>query len=262
MAKKKLGIGEPLINKKFKTKEEAIAYAKRLKEFIRYNCKTKKRFCQAVIAVSNNNAVLIIDSAYADSKNVGRPKKEKHITEMKCYDNYNKETDWHIHLLLVAYPCCAMMTDIKNYVDKNWYKAEDIFDKNNYDWTKARVYKKQCNIGVAEYVFKQEEDIRFCDYNFTGIEIVPRGYSLKKLYYEYMKVNKAKWNDNNYYTRQGREKIKKHYNELLTYYFGISEEYDKKAQEKYLNDKLEISNKVQKVSHKRLIENVDFAGSY
>ncbi|MCI8567687.1 MAG: hypothetical protein HFG48_00020, partial [Bacilli bacterium] len=224
MAKKKLGIGEPLINKKFKTFEEAVAYAKRLKEFIRYNCKTKKRFCQAVIGVSNNNAVVIIDNAYEVSNSVGRPKKEKHRTEMKCYEEYGTETDWHIHLLLVAYPCCAMMSDIKNYVDKNWYKAEDIFDKSKYDWTKARVYKKQCNIGVAGYTFKQEEDIRFCDYNYTDLELVPKGYSLKKLYYEYLKVNKAKWNDESYYTRQGREKIEKRYNELLTYYFGISKE--------------------------------------
>lgn len=262
MAKKKLGIGEPLINKKFKTFEEAVAYAKRLKEFIRYNCKTKKRFCQAVIGVSNNNAVVIIDNAYEVSNSVGRPKKEKHRTEMKCYEEYGTETDWHIHLLLVAYPCCAMMSDIKNYVDKNWYKAEDIFDKSKYDWTKARVYKKQCNIGVAGYTFKQEEDIRFCDYNYTDLELVPKGYSLKKLYYEYLKVNKAKWNDESYYTRQGREKIEKRYNELLTYYFGISKEYDKKAEEKYLNDKLELSNKVQKPNHRRLIETVDFARNY
>lgn len=93
MAKKKLGIGEPLINKKFKSLEEAMGYAKRLKEFIRYNCKTKNRFCQAVIAVSNNNAVLIIDSAYEVSDRPGRPSKEKHRTEMKYNDNYNKETN-------------------------------------------------------------------------------------------------------------------------------------------------------------------------
>ena len=54
MAKKKLGIGEPLINKKFKTFEEAIAYAKRLKEFIRYNCKIKKRFCLFFKRFRNN----------------------------------------------------------------------------------------------------------------------------------------------------------------------------------------------------------------
>ena len=109
MTKKKLGIGEPLINKKFKSLEEAMGYAKRLKEFIRYNCKTKERFCQAVIVVSNNNAVLIIDNDYGVSDRPGRPSKEKHRTEMKMYEYYEKETDWHIHLLLVAYLCSAMM---------------------------------------------------------------------------------------------------------------------------------------------------------
>ena len=39
------------------------------------------------------------------------------------------------------------------------------------NWSKVRVYKKQCNVGVVGYMFKQE-DIMFCDYNYTGLELV------------------------------------------------------------------------------------------
>ena len=89
-------------------------------------------------------------------------------------------------------------------------------------------------------MFKQEEDIIFCDYNYTGLELV----------------------QNHYDTRQGREKIEMCYNKILTYYFGISKEYDKKAEENYLQDKLELDNKVQNINHNRRIENIDFAVNY
>lgn len=41
MSKSKLGISSFDLNMRFKDKDEAIKYAKRLKEFIRYTCKKK-----------------------------------------------------------------------------------------------------------------------------------------------------------------------------------------------------------------------------
>lgn len=43
MSKSKLGISSFDLNMIFKDKDEAIKYAKRLKEFIRYTCKKKAR---------------------------------------------------------------------------------------------------------------------------------------------------------------------------------------------------------------------------
>ncbi|MFA7689146.1 MAG: hypothetical protein WCX96_03575, partial [Bacilli bacterium] len=56
MARKKLGIGSIEINKKFKDKEEAYRYAKRLIEHIRYVCKKNAKkgwYAQAMVVVSN-----------------------------------------------------------------------------------------------------------------------------------------------------------------------------------------------------------------
>lgn len=56
MSKKKLGIGNIEINKKFKDKEEAYKYAKRLIQKIRYVCKVKADkgwYAQAMVVTSN-----------------------------------------------------------------------------------------------------------------------------------------------------------------------------------------------------------------
>ena len=51
MSKSKLGISSFDLNMRFKDKEEAIKYAKRLKEFIRYTCKKKENKRKIVITL-------------------------------------------------------------------------------------------------------------------------------------------------------------------------------------------------------------------
>lgn len=61
MAKKKLGIGNIEINKKFKDKEEAYRYAKRLIEYIRYIINknaNKGWYAQAMIVSSNQKKII------------------------------------------------------------------------------------------------------------------------------------------------------------------------------------------------------------
>ena len=53
MTRGKLKLSSFDIDKRFESKEEAIKYAKRLREFIRYNCKKRNWSAQAIICVSN-----------------------------------------------------------------------------------------------------------------------------------------------------------------------------------------------------------------
>lgn len=77
MSKSKLGISSFDLNMRFKNKDEAIKYAKRLKEFIRYTCKKKADkgwSAEAMICVSSNkgNSTIVY---YEHNGKVGRPKK-------------------------------------------------------------------------------------------------------------------------------------------------------------------------------------------
>lgn len=236
-------------------------YAKRLKEYIRYNCKGKKRFAQAAIIISNTNGDYIIDSAYKPSNKVGRPEIVKHICSFGCR-NKELNTDCHLHLLLVSYPSCIMQTDIKRYIEKNWQEIPSLYKVEEFDWkyVGVKVYKKQCNIEVSSYMFKQAEEILFCNYNYLDREIVPKGYSLKALYYEYLKVNSAKWYSNEYLTRKGKAKVVKRYNELMAFYTSIMKEYDDKAELKFKKALEERLNKVQNANHKRFFYDPMFSG--
>lgn len=257
---KKLNVCQPMINKQFKNKEEAYMYGKRLKEFIRATCKKKNWFAQAMISISCSNADMISDMSYSPSKGkVGRPRKERHLSDLGCKgEKLNKE--WHLHLLLVSKPSSALMGEIKRYIERNWKTVAKIYDYEDFDSTKVKVYKKYCNIGVAEYMNKQAEEVLFCNDNYSGEEVVPSGYNLRKLYNEYLKVNKAKWYDDEYYNRNGRKKIMSKYNELLNYYRCITKEQDNMVNESHMK-KVQY-NKVQENYSRRKLVDLMFSGEY
>ena len=76
MSKSKLGMISFDINKKFKSKEEAYRYGKRLKEFIRYSCNKYNWAAQALICISNIKG----SSSYLyfeHNGKIGRPKKKR-----------------------------------------------------------------------------------------------------------------------------------------------------------------------------------------
>ena len=101
MSKSKLGISSFDLNMKFKDKDEAIKYAKRLKGFIRYTCKKKARngwSAEAMICVSSNkgNSTIVY---YEHNGKVGRPKK---LISKYHSENGNIKVDWHLHIFLVS----------------------------------------------------------------------------------------------------------------------------------------------------------------
>lgn len=118
MAKKKLGIGQMEINKKFDSYEDACRHAKNLKQFIYDLCKRKAdkgRMAQSMTVVSNtrSNSTQL---KYID----GKPRLIiNDIIVDKIYHGDYK-TDWHIHILIVSKPSVAFRNEIKKYVDKNW----------------------------------------------------------------------------------------------------------------------------------------------
>lgn len=76
MSKSKLGMSSFDIDIKFKDKEEARRYAKRLIEKIRYICNRKKWSATAMVCISNIKGNSCY-SHYEHNSKVGRPKKVK-----------------------------------------------------------------------------------------------------------------------------------------------------------------------------------------
>ena len=226
MAKSKLGMSSFDIDIKFKDKDEARRYAKRLIEKIRYICKKKNWSATAMVCISNTegNSTYV---HYEHTGKVGRPKKVKEIHPYKS----NIEVDWHLHILLVSKPSYAFREEIKNYIDKNWYggmKYKDFDVTKLYD---KKTYKKNTNIKKAEYFINQADEILFCNYNSNGI--VPKGYSLKDLYNTYMKCKTAL----RYARSTGNEKrlaLEDKYRDIMNFYFNITKEQDKKMIDKFM----------------------------
>jgi len=191
MSKSKLGISSFDLNMKFKDKEEAIKYAKRLKEFIRYTCKKKENkgwSAEAMICISSNkgNSSIVY---YEHSGKVGRPKK---VINKYHSEKDSIKVDWHLHILLVSKPMYAFREEIKKYIDKNWNEVKVEKEKFNYKKIKdkSKIYKKDTNINKAEYFIDQADEVLFC--NYMSVEIIPDGYSLRDLYFAYIKMMTAR----------------------------------------------------------------------
>lgn len=194
MSKKKLGIGTIDINKKFKDKEEAMKYAKRLKQFIDDLCERKGWQASAIIGISRLKKE-VSNIRYEVSGKRGRPKKIVNIDNAIANNWYKGDylVDWHLHILIVSKPSYAFRNAIKCYIDKNWKDIDNehiVKEFNLEDLDKKEVYKKKCNVKMADYFIWQSEEVMFCHRNCSGEEDLK--YSLKQYYYEYLKVDSAK----------------------------------------------------------------------
>lgn len=279
MAKKKLGISSIEVNKKFASEEEAYKYAKRLKSFIDYQCKKKADkgwYAQAMIVVSNMNKEV------SQLKNVnngkrGRPKKELVIDEYIANNWYKGDytVDWHLHILLVSKPSYAFRTAIKGYIDKNWFDVDNLYDKKETH-NKKKVYKKNCNIILADYFINQSSKRIFCNFNYSKEEKLK--YTLKQYYNEYLKSDNAKlklireniekpMSEETYLKKI--EKIEKRFNDIFNYYYTISKKNNIKTQNDFMKsvrlnkilnnyEKKENSNKVQSIRRRIIEEDVSF----
>ncbi|MGN1342821.1 MAG: hypothetical protein ACI4VL_06515 [Bacilli bacterium] len=250
MAKSKLGMSSFDIDIKFKGKEEAKRYAKRLIEKIRYICKKKGWSATAMVCISNTKG----SSSYVyfeHNGKVGRPKKVK---EIYPYIN-NVEVDWHLHILLVSKPSYAFREEIKKYIDKNWYGGKKVNDFDITGLYGKKTYKKNTNIKKAEYFIEQAEEILFCTYNYGNEVVIPDGYSLKDLYNAYMNMMTAR----RYALSYGNEKrlaLEDKYYNICKFYWNITKEQDKKIADKFMKEvrlikiaenyeRIEKNNKVQ-----------------
>ncbi|MGE5456341.1 MAG: hypothetical protein ACM3O4_04495 [Ignavibacteriales bacterium] len=261
MTRKKLGISQIEINKKFASREEAFKYAKSLREFIRYTCKKKAKNnwqAQAMIIVSNIEGSTSY-AYYELNGQVGKPRKKREL-----FNNKEIYTDWHIHILLVSKPSYAFREEIKKYIDKNWIELESLFNKDDFLYAKLKykkkVYKKNTNINFAEYMINQNVDILFCNYNYTSEKIIPDGYSMKDLYKGYMKSRTAyrycgKYIKNNNWDE--KEKIDNNYYRIKEFYYNITKEQDKKEIDSFMK-KVRISKIVEnKERRSNKIQNID-----
>lgn len=278
MAKKKLGIASIEVNKKFKSGEEAFLYAKRLREFIRYMCKKnadKGWYAQALI-VSSNVKKGVSSLKIKNNGKVGGQRKELEIEDLfanRLY-NGNYKTDWHLHILLVSCPSYAFRNVIKNYIDKNWIDVDNNISENNSN--NKKVYKKNCNIKLADYFIDQSAKRLFCNYNYGNEE--PLKYSLKQYCSEYLKLKnkirklnkeqiKSLMTDEEFIEKYN--KIESKFKEISEYFYNISKEDDEKKALEFMAmvrrnkiaenyDNIKNDNKVQINSNRIIDDNSPF----
>lgn len=277
MAKKKLGIGTVEINKRFKDQNEARKYAKRLNQYIRSICEKKNWQASAMIVIGNLKKEVSLLRYYNNGKR-GRPKKELCINERIAYKWYKGDykTDWHIHILLVSKPSYAFRNAIKKYIDKNWLEVPNRYEKKPFDINKIggkKVYKKYCNIGMADYFINQSVEVRFCNCNYSEEEDLK--YSLKEYYREYLKLDSGirrfyaklvkNWIPEDKQLKE-LKKIKSKFNMIEKYFYDITEDKNKKEVANYMKkmqlnkiaenyDNKENINKVQNISRKVIEDN-------
>lgn len=242
MKNRKIGIGTIEINKKFESFEEASRYAKRLRQAISYISKNKGYQVSAITVVSNIKKE-ISDLRYINNGKRGRPKKELVLYEKGVNDWYkcNIYTDYHIHILIVSKPGFALRNHIKKYIDKNWINIPKIYENKNF-YIKKQVYKKECNIKIADYFIDQSLEIRFLNCNFSGEKDFD--YTLKDYYSEYMKGKSLKERLHKKYisnkvSQLGYErqlhKAEIRFNLIQDYFYSISKEREEKVQKEYMN---------------------------
>lgn len=275
MAKKKLGIGNIEINKKFKDKEEAYRYAKRLIEKIRCVCNDKADkgwYAQAMVVCSNlKKDVSTLRYEITDKR--GRPKKKHDINNIIANGWYNGDykTDWHLHILLVSKPSYMFRNAIKNYIDKNWNEVPNAYEIEPFDIKKLnteKTYKKKCNIAMADYFIWQCDEVLFYSSKFGGEEELK--YSLKEYYREYLKLDSAKrrlyrqhrlnpMSEEEYLDKE--KKIESKFKEIEAYFLNITEEQDKKEADEFMkkariNKIIESkeNNKVQSIRRNKKLE--------
>jgi hypothetical protein len=251
MAVKKLGMSTLELNMHFKDINEANKYAKRLREYIRSICKNKANsgwYAQAMLCISNTKGSTCFQY-YEHNGKPGRPQKKKKF----YYDN--QELDYHMHILLVSNPDYTFRDVIKKYIDKNWArKSSDEI---------CKVYKKNTNIGIAEYYINQSDIILFCNYNFTNENGIPKEYTLRKLYNAYMK-ERTSYVYCRKYSYEERLNISEEYRKLRDFYFDITKEQDNLASKRFINsiriskiaeNKNNQNNKVQSLRRRVVIDN-------
>lgn len=187
---------------------------------------------------------------------------------------------YHLHVLLVSYPGETVRLAIKSYINKNWWQIPKLYD-NGLDYEelkkiieekkirkekltddtkeilekeleekkeKKKVYGHDCNIGYAEYIFKQSESVLFVDVNYSDyIEILPidsgltnfigeRCYcSLEELYLERLRLNTLF--HYGHFSRDEKEKEEKHYNKMIEYYQTFCKDYNEKWLKEFIRDK-------------------------
>lgn len=230
MAKSKLGLYSFDIDIKFKDKEEAMKYAKKVIEKIRYTCKKKNWSATAMVCISNTkgNSSYI---HYEHTGKVGRPKKIKEIHPHKS----NIEVEWHLHIIMASKPSYAFQELLKEYFDKNWLGWKKV---NDIDVTKLYgkgTYKKNTNIKKAEYFMNQEDEVLFCTYNSKDEVVIPKGYTLKDLHNAYLNSKTAL----RYARSTGNEKrlaLEDKYLDIAKFYWNITKEQDKKMVDKFMKE--------------------------
>lgn len=257
MAKSKLGMSSFDIDIKFKDKEEARKYAKRLKEFIRYTCKKKANkgwSAEAMICVSSNkgNSTMVY---YEHNGKVGRPKK---VISKYYSEKGNIKVDWHLHIFLVSKPMYAFREVIKKYIDKNWSNLK--IEKEPFDYgrikDKSKIYKKNTNINKAEYFIDQADEVLFCNYNYTGEGRIPKGYSLKDRYNAYLKMMTARMHSRTIGNKK-RLKLEDNYYKIKNFYWDLSKDQDKKVVDKFMKQVQlnKIASNYERIKNNKVQEN-------
>lgn len=139
------------ISYKFKSIENAHTVAKNLVEFMSYQCRERKYFCQAIIGVSELKSSNVIGIKNEISNKRGRPKTLPVFTSVEFNDWGSRPLDFvepteikvkpHIHMLILCCPGESFAKRIRKYL-------LDVLDPLDTEGNETTVYKKPCNIDI------------------------------------------------------------------------------------------------------------------
>lgn len=223
MSARELKMFDIQISHKFATIEDAKKVVDALYNFIGYQAKKRKYFCQAIIGVSDLFSDNIITLKQEVTNKKGRPKTEFVFDGLELVENRLTEkvperlmTQPHIHCLVISSPGEMFAEMISDYLAKKL----NPLDVNGNE---TAVRKMPVNISMISYVFKQCQFLRFPNFRYSdSYDFIPNYINMRRFYGAYRK--KAAMNHNDELkpmTPKAQRKIIEEYMKIRNYYYDL-----------------------------------------
>jgi len=212
MSKRKAKMSRLDINHKFKDYEQALKYAKYLKNAIDNICQANHYKCEAIIGISNIMGKAVTDYYYEDNDK-SKIKRDVLTDDMEIINKVGKLGEngelgnvyvgYHLHVLMVSYPGETVRREIKSYINRTWNKIQKFYtedidpnyikevlrrkkliedgvieeadeqtENNEEEKPPKKVYGKDCDTNYADYIFKQSESVIFVDVDYSDYKEV------------------------------------------------------------------------------------------
>lgn len=208
---------------KFNSEKEAKRLAKNLRQLIADTCKSKGYMAQVMIGVSNANGKIITNEYNNRNGTIGRPEKNKNITNEKIVLLCERELNpkWHIQFLALSEPSETLSKLVKAYIKKKFYKGKKI--------DVLLIKEFNINIGYIFYVGRQSAELYY-----VGSTDKRFNYTFKQLYNAKVKLDTAIRYDD---SKVKIKRLNDSYNDMLNYFNSLNAEQREIDRIKFLKKK-------------------------